>query len=104
MDADDTNAVLLAWRVVFEDLADLGRAAVSGARSGAADRPGDADVVGTAVGAGRGALGALGTTLADEGRAGVIGREVEAAVKVSLDRAGALLTAAAEKLRSVNEP
>ncbi|MBX7159098.1 MAG: hypothetical protein K1X95_02300 [Acidimicrobiia bacterium] len=103
MDGEGADDVVVAWRAVLDDLAELGRTAVTGARAGAADHARGDDPLGSAVSAGRGAVGALGTSLADEGRAGVIGREIEAALKVSLDRAGALLTAAAERLRGLDE-
>lgn len=100
---DSARTVIDAWRVVVDDLADLGRRAVTGARNAAADQPADADPLGRQASAARGAMGELGTSLADEGRAALIGREVEAAVKVSLDGAGAMLAAAARRLRSLDD-
>lgn len=103
MDDSGRRTVLDAWWVVIDDLGELGRTAVTGARAGAADHPTESDPVGSAVSAGRGAVGALGTTLAADGRAALIGREVEAAVKLSLDRAGVMLSAAAARLRGLDD-
>lgn len=100
---DNARSVIDAWRVVVEDLADLGKRAVSGARDGAADPPAGTDAWARQASAARGAMGELGTSLADEGRAALIGREVEAALKVSLDQAGTLLAAAARRLRSLDD-
>lgn len=101
---DDSRSDLVdAWRLVVEDLAALGKRAVSGAKDAASEQPVGTDTWSKQASAARGAMGELGTSLADEGRAALIGREVEAAVKVSLDHVGELLRTAAQRLRSLDD-